>query len=107
MILPEATANAEPSWFGFVMTLRADAPITRNDLVKRLNAEKIDTRLLFGGNLIRQPYFKDLNHRVVGETPSSDVVMDRTFWVGVYPGLTDAHVDYMVERLHAAFDRRP
>ena len=105
LILPEATTNSEPSWFGFPITLRPNAPVSRNDLVKRLNAEKIDTRLLFGGNLIRQPYFKDLNYRVVGELASSDTVMTSTFWIGVYPGLTDAHVDYMVERLHAAFDR--
>ena len=106
LILPEATANSEPSWFGFPITLRADAPITRTALVQRLNAEKVDTRLLFGGNLIRQPYFKDLPYRVVGDLTSSDTVMTSTFWIGVYPGLTDAHVDYMVDRLHAAFDRR-
>ena len=105
LILPEATASSEPSWFGFPITLRAGSPLTRNELIKRLNAEKIDTRLLFGGNLIRQPYFKDINYRVVGELKSSDTVMNDTFWIGVYPGLTTDHIDYMVEMLHAAFDR--
>ncbi len=105
LILPEATANSEPSWFGFPLTVRAGGPVARNDLVQRLNAEKIDTRLLFGGNLLKQPYFKDQTYRVVGETTSSDVVMNDCFWIGVFPGLTDAHIDYMVERMHAAFGR--
>ena len=105
LILPEATANSEPSWFGFVITVRRDAPLTRQDVVRRLNEELIDTRLLFGGNLIRQPYMKGRDFRVVGELTSSDVVMDQTFWIGVYPGLTDAHIDYMVDTLHRVFGR--
>ena len=102
IILPEPTPKSEPSWFGFPITLRPDAPISRNDLVRRLNAEKIDTRLLFGGNLIRQPYFKDQIYRKVGDLDKSDTVMARTFWVGVYPGLGSAHLDYVVERLQSA-----
>ncbi len=102
IILPEPTPKSEPSWFGFPITLRSDAPISRNDLVRRLNAEKVDTRLLFGGNLIRQPYFKDLTYRTVGDLDQSDTVMAKTFWVGVYPGLGDAHLDYVVERLQSA-----
>ena len=106
LILPEATPNSEPSWFGFPMTVRDGGPVDRNAIVKALNADKIDTRLLFGGNLIRQPYFKDRTYRVVGDLGDSDMVMNSTFWIGVYPGLTDAHVDYMIDRLHAAVGRR-
>ncbi len=102
LILPEATANSEPSWFGFPITVRPKSPIGRTDLVKRLNAEKIDTRLLFAGNLIRQPYFKDQTYRVVGDLTQSDCVMTDTFWIGVFPGLTDRHIDYMIDRLGIA-----
>lgn len=96
-ILPEATPGAEPSWFGFPVTLRADAPFTRDELVVYLNQRKIGTRLLFGGNLTRQPYMKGREYRVSGSLENADIVVDRTFWVGVYPELTSAHIDYMLE----------
>ena len=105
LILPEATANSEPSWFGFVITVRDGAPLDRTTVVRQLNEKLIDTRLLFGGNLIRQPYMKDRDYRVVGDRTSSDTVMNQTFWIGVYPGLTDAHIDYMVDTLHNVFGR--
>jgi CDP-6-deoxy-D-xylo-4-hexulose-3-dehydrase len=93
-ILPEATEGAQPSWFGFPMTLREDAPFTRDALVIHLNARKVGTRLLFGGNLVRQPYMKGRNFRASGALTNADVVVDRTFWIGVYPELTQDHIDY-------------
>jgi len=99
-ILPVATANSEPSWFGFCLTLRPEAPFDREDMLRFLNDEKkIGTRLLFGGNLLRQPYMKDRNYRVAGSLDNSDLVMNRTFWIGVYPGLTENHLDYVIETL--------
>jgi CDP-6-deoxy-D-xylo-4-hexulose-3-dehydrase len=99
LILPEATAGTEPSWFGFPITLRADAPISRDDLVQRLNAAGIGTRLLFGGNLVRQPYMKGRNFRISGELTNADIVVDRTFWIGVYPGLGEREIDHMIATL--------
>ncbi len=99
MILPEATAGTEPSWFGFPVTLREHAPFTRDQLAIHLNERKIGTRLLFGGNLVRQPYMKDRQHRVVGSLANADTIVDRTFWLGVYPGLDQPHVDYVVEAI--------
>ncbi len=98
-ILPEATPNSEPSWFGFPITLRPGAPFTRDALVKHLDANKIGTRLLFGGNLIRQPYMKGRNYRVVGDLTNADIVTENTFWIGVYPGLTQDHIAYTVETI--------
>jgi len=97
LILPEATANSEPSWFGFPLTVRPGAPFTRARLVVHLNDARIATRYLFGGNLIHQPYMRGRNFRVSGGTPNADLVMTSTFWVGVYPVLTTAHLDYMLE----------
>jgi CDP-6-deoxy-D-xylo-4-hexulose-3-dehydrase len=99
-ILPEATPNSEPSWFGFVITLRDEAPFGRDDLVRHLNEKKIGTRLLFGGNLIRQPYMKDRNYRVHGDLVNGDRIMNKTFWIGVYPGLGTEQIDYVLETIH-------
>lgn len=99
-ILPEVTPNSDPSWFGFCLTLR-DSFFDRQNLLVYLNDErKIATRLLFGGNLTRQPYMKDRNYRVVGSLDNSDTVMRQTFWVGVYPGLTTRHLDHVISSLH-------
>jgi CDP-6-deoxy-D-xylo-4-hexulose-3-dehydrase len=98
-ILPEATLKSDPSWFGFLITVRHDAPFTRDALVKELNQKKIATRLLFGGNLLRQPYMKDRPHRVVGDLTNANTVVDQTFWIGVYPGLENAHLEYVVETI--------
>jgi CDP-6-deoxy-D-xylo-4-hexulose-3-dehydrase len=100
-VLPEATPNSEASWFGFVLTLRDDAPFTRDEIVRHLNDKKIGTRLLFGGNLIRQPYMKDRPFRVSGPVDNSDRIMRQTFWIGVYPGLGPDHVGYMIDTIHA------
>jgi len=97
LILPEATAGAEPSWFGLPLTVRETAPFNRAELVAALNRAKIATRHLFGGNLIRQPYMAARAFRVAGETPNSDVVMNATFWIGVYPGLARMQLDYMLD----------
>lgn len=99
LILPEATAKSDPSWFGFPITVRADAPFSRDDLVKALNTHKVATRLLFGGNLLRQPYMLGRDYRVVGDLTNSDMVMTNTFWIGVFPGLTPAHIDYMIDTI--------
>jgi len=96
LILPEATFNSEPSWFGFPLTLRPGAPFTRAALVAHLNNSRIATRYLFGGNLIHQPYMQGRNFRVCGTTPNADLVMTSTFWIGVYPGLGAAHLDYVL-----------
>jgi CDP-6-deoxy-D-xylo-4-hexulose-3-dehydrase len=89
LILPEATAESEPSWFGFPITLRPSAPVRRVDLLTYLDQEKIGTRLLFAGNLTRQPYMKGRIYRVSGELTNTDLVMNNTFWIGVQPALTE------------------
>ncbi len=104
--MPEATPRSDPSWFGFPLLLRADAPFLREDLMRWLNEQNIGTRLLFGGNLLRQPAYVGIPHRVVGGLENTDIVAERLFWLGVYPGLTDAMIDFVVERLHA-FCRSP
>jgi len=96
LILPEATANSEPSWFGFPLTVRPGAPFTRETLVAHLNSARVATRFLFGGNLIHQPYMQGQNFRVSGGTPNADLVMNSTFWIGLYPALTFAHLDYVI-----------
>lgn len=99
-ILPKATPNSSPSWFGFPLAVRAEAPFTRNQVVQYLESHKIGTRLLFGGNLIRQPAYLDVPYRVFGNLENSDFVMNQVFWVGLYPGLAKPMLDYIVEELH-------
>jgi CDP-6-deoxy-D-xylo-4-hexulose-3-dehydrase len=101
LILPEATPNTEPSWFGFPITVRETAPFSRDDLVRFLNEHRIGTRLLFGGNLVRQPYMAGRNFRVHGQLTNSDRVMHQTFWIGVYPGLKGEHLTYVTNTLAA------
>lgn len=103
--LPQATPNSDPSWFGFLLTLRPDAPFTRAALIQHLEQRKIATRLLFGGNLIRQPAYRDVNYRVVGDLPHTDATMTNSFWVGVYPGLTDPMLDYVIATLTEFVDQ--
>jgi CDP-6-deoxy-D-xylo-4-hexulose-3-dehydrase len=97
--LPEATPNSEPSWFGFPVVLKEDSGIKRVDLLNYLDQNKIGTRLLFAGNLTRQPYMIGRTFRISGTLTSTDVVMNQTFWLGVYPGLTFEHLDFVVDRL--------
>jgi CDP-4-dehydro-6-deoxyglucose reductase, E1 len=94
LLLPEATAGSDPSWFGFPIAVREDAPFSREDLIRELDAKKIHTRLLFGGNLLRQPAYKDCAFRAIGGLPNSDFVMNNVFWIGVYPGLTEPMLTY-------------
>jgi CDP-6-deoxy-D-xylo-4-hexulose-3-dehydrase len=98
-VLPRATEHSDPSWFGFALTVRPDAPFSRRELVQWLDARRIATRQLFAGNLLRQPAYRDLPHRVVGDLTNTDVVMQGTFWLGVYPGISDVMVDYVVDSL--------
>jgi CDP-6-deoxy-D-xylo-4-hexulose-3-dehydrase len=112
LVLPEATAGSEPSWFGFLMSVREGAPFSRDEMVRRLEAQKIQTRMLFAGNLVRQPAMTDLASealaagrpvpfRVAGGLEQTDVVMNRTFWFGVYPGLTAPMREYVAETVRA------
>jgi CDP-6-deoxy-D-xylo-4-hexulose-3-dehydrase len=96
LLLPEPTPNSDPSWFGFVLTVQPDAPFSRAALVDFLEDRKIGTRRLFAGNLTRHPAYIGQPHRVVGNLANSDVVTEHTFWVGVYPGLTDEMLDYVI-----------
>ena len=99
-ILPETTPNSDPSWFGFPLLVRETAPFSRNALIDFLYERKIGTRQLFGGNLVRQPAYADLNYRIVGDLRTSDRVMNQAFWIGVYPGLTQAMLDYVLETIN-------
>ena len=99
-VLPEATPGSDPSWFGFLLTVRDDAPFSRDEIVKHLNERRIGTRLLFGGNLVRQPYMKGQNFRVHGTLENSDRIMHRTFWIGVYPGLGEDAIGYVLQTIH-------
>ncbi len=94
LILPFATPGSEPSWFGYPITLHPDSPVRRVDLLRFLDSRKIGSRLLFGGNLLRQPAYRNIEARVVGDLSQSDIVTERTFWIGVYPGLTDEMLQY-------------
>jgi CDP-6-deoxy-D-xylo-4-hexulose-3-dehydrase len=99
LILPEATPGSQPSWFGFAITVRADAPFDRRALVAHLDAAGIATRMLFAGNLLRQPAYQDIEHRVAGSLENTDLIAERTFWIGCYPGLDEAHLAYAVDQL--------
>lgn len=101
MILPQATPDSDPSWFGFPITLRDNAPVSRLDLLTYLDQHKIGTRLLFAGNLTRQPYMQGRNYRVVGDLANSDIVMNNTFWLGVYPGLGEEQLDFVAHKIEA------
>ena len=101
--LTEPTANSTPSWFGFPITLKETAGVSRVDLTKYLDQQKIGTRLLFAGNLIRQPYFEGLEYRVVGDLTNTDITMNQTLWLGIYPGLGQEHLDYIAEKLEEFF----
>jgi CDP-6-deoxy-D-xylo-4-hexulose-3-dehydrase len=100
-ILPEATPGSDPSWFGFPIAVRPEAPFSRNQVTRYLEEHKIATRLLFGGNLVRQPAYKDSPRRVIGSLKNSDFVMNQVFWIGVYPGITPAMLDYTLEVMRA------
>lgn len=99
LILPQATTRSEPSWFGFPITLKRGIAFDRQSLVEYLDSRRIGTRLLFGGNLVRQPAYKNVDFRVVGPLKNTDIVTERTFWIGVFPGLTEQMLDYVAESI--------
>ncbi|MFZ0480273.1 MAG: lipopolysaccharide biosynthesis protein RfbH [Terriglobales bacterium] len=99
-VLPEATANSNPCWFGFPLAVRQDSPFPRNRVTQFLESKKIATRLLFGGNLLRQPAYRDIKRRVIGDLPNTDFVMNNVFWVGLYPGITKEMLHYMADVFH-------
>jgi CDP-6-deoxy-D-xylo-4-hexulose-3-dehydrase len=101
-MLPEATPKSDPSWFGFPIAVRPESGLSRNAVTHFLDQRKIGTRLLFGGNLVRQPAYKDAEFRVLGNLENTDFVMNNVFWVGTYPGLTQDMTDYIAESLGAA-----
>ena len=101
--LPEVTPNSEPSWFGFPLVLRETAGVMRTDLLTYLDENKIGTRLLFAGNLTKQPYMLGQHFRISGDLKNTDIAMNQTFWVGTYPGLTEEHLDYIATTLEAFF----
>lgn len=104
-ILPEPTAKAQPSWFGFLLTLKNGVSFTRKHIVEFLEGQGIQTRMLFAGNLLRHPVFDEMRqtqtgYRVVGELTNTDLIMHQTFWLGVYPGMSSAQLDFMIEKIH-------
>ncbi len=103
-ILPEPTPDSDPSWFGFLLTVREDAGFSRDEIVTFLEGKGVQTRVLFAGNLVKHPCFDDLRkaqkgYRIIGDLKNTDTVMERTFWIGVYPGLTDEMISYMVDSI--------
>lgn len=98
-ILPEPTPSTNPSWFGFLLTIRDNAAISRRELVSQLEDQKVGTRLLFAGNLTKQPAFQNVKYRISGTLEHTDKLMNDAFWIGVWPGLTDRHLEYMVETI--------
>jgi CDP-6-deoxy-D-xylo-4-hexulose-3-dehydrase len=106
LILPEPVENGDPSWFGFLISVKPESGLKRNDVIKYIEEHNVQTRLLFGGNLIKHPCFdqiRDTNaYRVVGSLEVTDFVMNNTFWVGVYPGMTDEMIDYMAKTILGA-----
>lgn len=105
LILPEMTENSDPSWFGFALTVKSGGPKTRNEIVQELNDAQIATRLLFGGNLLRQPAFIGTPRKVIDELTNTDIVMNDTFWVGVWPGLSLQMLDYVIVSLQKILGR--
>jgi CDP-6-deoxy-D-xylo-4-hexulose-3-dehydrase len=97
--LPEPTEGSDPSWFGFPITLKPNCPVSRVDLTTYLDQNKVGTRLLFAGNLTRQPYFSEVEYRISGELTNTDYVMNNTFWIGVQPALTEEMLEYTVVQI--------
>ena len=105
IILPKATPNSKPSWFSFIITVKKDKGYTRDELLQFLNQNLIETRNLFAGNLLRQPAFQNIEHRVVGSLDNTDYIMNNTFFIGVYPGMTDEKIDYVINKFQEFFKK--
>lgn len=103
LILPKATENADPSWFGFPITIKSNKNKKRVDLIKYLDTHKIGTRQIFAGNITKQPYFKDVDYKISGNLDNSDIVMNNSFWLGVYPGISREKLDYIVKVIKSYF----
>ena len=101
LVLPEASPNSDPSWFGYPITIRPNSGVSRRELLQHLDRQKIGTRLLFGGNLLKQPYMIGRHCRVSGSLTATDTVMDHTFWVGIYPGISEAALIHLADQIHA------
>ena len=99
LILPEPTPNSDPSWFGFLITIKNECTFSRQDIIQFLSESHIDTRVAFGGNITKQPYFKNRNYRVSGNLTNSDTIMNQSFWTGVYPGLTEEMLEYTTNQI--------
>ena len=106
LILPEPEKSSEPSWFGFPLSLRQNKKFNRVDLISYLNANKIGTRLLFAGNLIKQHYMKDVNFKIHQKLLNTDFAMENTFWIGLYPGLSKKHLEYVLEKFKNYFSKK-
>ena len=104
-LLPEPTPGSDPSWFGFPIAVRPEAPFTRNEIVRHLEQNQIATRLLFGGNLVRQPAYREASYRIAGSLENTDFIMERLFWVGVYPGLSETMLEHIAASLREAATR--
>ena len=104
LILPEATPGSEPSWFGFLITLRPESGVARLDLLRYLESHGVGTRLLFGGDLTRQPYMAGRHYRRVGDLRVTETIMNHSFWIGLWPGLAEPMLDYTVEVLQAGLE---
>ena len=104
-VLPEATPGSDPSWFGFPLAVRPEGPVDRNEVIAGLEERKVATRLLFAGNVMRQPAYRHVAHRAVGSMDNADYVMANAFWLGVYPGLDSDRIDYMIDVLHEVAER--
>lgn len=104
IILPNETIGSDPSWFGFPITLRDDAQVNRVELLEYLDQEKIGTRLLFAGNLTKQPYMQGQTFRIGSDLTNTDIIMKNTFWIGVQPSLTSDAIDYMASKLTSYFN---
>ena len=100
LFLPSPTVGSEPSWFGFAITVKNVSPLNRNEIVKELNKRNIGTRLLFGGNLLKQPAFNNTPRRTISNLTNTDQIMTNTFWIGVWPGLSREMLDYVIQSLH-------
>ena len=99
-ILPQTTPKSEPSWCGFLLTVRPGAPFTRFEIVQHLESRRVATRQLFGGNLLAQPAYQNIEHRISGDLTNTEIVSTNTFWIGVFPGLTDEMIDFMIATIH-------
>ncbi|MNP01274.1 UDP-4-amino-4-deoxy-L-arabinose--oxoglutarate aminotransferase [compost metagenome] len=105
LILPQATRESDPSWFGYPITLRDGCGINRVELLRYLDEQDVGTRLLFAGNLTRQPYMQGLHYRVSGELSVTDKIMNDTFWIGLWPGLSDDHLEHAARCLETYLQR--